>query len=365
MSWTRVGARITLGAVAVLLAFYIVYLIRPVIVILLVSIIFAQAIAPLVLRLRRMGARRTQAVLAIYLVLVLALAALGWFLVQAITSQVGVLSSALPGMQQQLTRSAAQWPGPLRDIATQLLAGSTEPTVAPANAAPALLNTARAVIEAVFAVFSVFVVTFYWISERLIIRRTFCRVLPERYRERGMQVWDDVEAKLGQWVRGQLLVMLCIGAAFAVGLLGLQVKFALLLAVFAAVAEIIPLVGPYIGTAAAVLVALTQSVQLALIVAGYGALVQLIENNVLVPRIMGHATGVSPLTVIIGILIGATLGGIPGALLAVPVAAGIQVLLVDLELLGGQEDVLPAASQDQDDRDAAREDLAEKATAGA
>jgi len=350
VNWTKAGARVTIGAAAVLLAIYLGYLIRPVIVILLVSIIFAQAIAPLVLRLRRLGARRTPAVLVIYLAIVVVLAALGWLFFQALTSQVGTFVGSLPDMQQQLMGLAQQLPGPLRDSALPLLSGASEPAV-PAAAAPALLNTVRAVVEGVFAVFTVFVVTFYWISERLAIRRTFCRLLSEQHRERGLHIWDDVEAKLGQWVRGQLLVMLCIGLAFALGLLGMRVKFALLLAVFAAIVELIPLVGPYIGTVPAVLVALTQSFQLALIVAAYGALVQLIENNLLVPRIMGHATGVSPLTIILGILIGATIAGIPGALLAVPVAAAIQVLLVDLEILSGQEDVVPAAGPIEERRE--------------
>jgi predicted PurR-regulated permease PerM len=244
-------------------------------------------------------------------------------------------------MQQNLHDLADKIPIPsLRDSAQSVLAGAAQPSVPPQDAVPGLLNTLRALFESIFAVFSVFVVTFYWISERLVIRRTLLRLLPARHREHGLTVWDDVEAKLGAWVRGQLLVMLCIGAAFALGLGVMGVKFWLLLAVFSALAEVIPLVGPYIGTGAAVLVALTQNLQLALIVAAYGAVVQLLENNILVPRIMGHATGVSPLTVILGILVGATLMGIPGALLAVPVASAIQVLLTDLNVLGDDDQPL-------------------------
>jgi predicted PurR-regulated permease PerM len=336
VSWTKAGAKITLGAVAVLLSLFVLYLIRPVLIILVISIIFAQAISPLVLQLRRFGARRAPAVLAIYLVILAAIAALGWFLWQAISSQVGTLVSGLPEMQQKLRQLATEIPlGSVRDSVQAMLASSA-PTVQPAEAVPGVVNTLRALAEGLFAAFSIFVVTFYWISERLTIRRTLLRLLPARHAERGLTIWDDVEDKLGLWVRGQLLVMLCIGAAFAPGLGLMGVKFWLLLAVFAALAEIIPLAGPYIGTIPAILVALTQSLQLAAIVAGYGVLVQLLENNILVPRIMGHATGVSPLTVILGILIGSTLMGIPGALLAVPVAAAIQVLLTDLDLLSGE-----------------------------
>ena len=338
--------------VLVLLGLAALYLIRSVLIILVVSMIFAQAISPPVLWLRRAGARRTQAVLAVYVLIVLALAALGWFLWRAVSSQAGTLVSGLPEMQAKLQALAEQIPLPsLRDSAQGILAGASQLSVQPDQAVPGVVNTVRALFESIFAVFSVFVVTFYWISERLVIRRTLLRLLPVKHGERGLTIWDDVEAKLGAWVRGQLLVMLCIAAAFALGLGLMGVKFWLLLAVLAGIAEVVPLLGPYIGTGAAILVALTQSPQLALIVAVYGTLVQLLENNILVPRIMGRTTGVSPLTVILGILVGATLMGIPGALLAVPVAAAVQVLLADLEVLGDDDEPLAEIVKQREERE--------------
>ena len=103
MSLVAAGARVALGAALVLLALVVLYLIRPVLIIVLVSILFAQAISPLVLRLRRVGARRAQAVLAIYLLIVIALSALGWLLWQALASQIGMLVSGWPEMQQKLS----------------------------------------------------------------------------------------------------------------------------------------------------------------------------------------------------------------------------------------------------------------------
>ncbi len=342
MSQVKSGARAALGAATVILGLYVLWLIRPVAVLLLVSILFAQAISPPVLGLRRIGARRAQAVLAIYLVILAALAGIGWLLWQAVSSQAVTLLDSLPDMQRQLQQQASAIPiAGLRDSALAVLSGGIG-NIEPAQAVPSLVNTARALLEAIFAVFSVFVITFYWISERLTIRRWLVCILPLAHRERALTVWADVEDKLGAWVRGQLVVMLCIGAAFALGLGLLGVKFWLLLGLFAALAEIVPIAGPYIGTIPAVLVALTQSTHLAVVVTLYGVVVQLLENNVLVPRIMGHSTGISPLTVILGILIGTTLLGLPGALLAVPVAAAAQVLLTDLELLGSRDEGLPA-----------------------
>ena len=107
MTSAKAGARVTLGAAAVLLGLFLLYLIRPVLILLVISIIFAQAISPLVVRLRRLGARRAQAVLALYLLIALAIAALGWSLWQAISSQIGTLVGGLPQMQRQLQQLAA------------------------------------------------------------------------------------------------------------------------------------------------------------------------------------------------------------------------------------------------------------------
>jgi hypothetical protein len=92
----------------------------------------------------------------------------------------------------------------------------------------------------------------------------------------------------------------------------------------------IPMIGPYLGVAPAVLVALTISPTTALILIGYAVLIQSIEGYVLVPRVLGHAVGVSPLVVFVGILVGFALGGFVGAFLAVPVAGALQVILQDL-----------------------------------
>jgi predicted PurR-regulated permease PerM len=109
------------------------------------------------------------------------------------------------------------------------------------------------------------------------------------------------------------------------------------LAMIAGLAEIIPILGPFIAFAPAVLVALTISPTTAVIVLVFAFVIQQLESYVLVPRIMGHTVGISPLTVFLGILIGATLYGIPGAFLAVPLAGAAQVILA--HLLRSEDDV--------------------------
>jgi predicted PurR-regulated permease PerM len=113
------------------------------------------------------------------------------------------------------------------------------------------------------------------------------------------------------------------GTAFAV----LGLPNSLVLAVLAGLFEIIPMIGPFLAFVPALLVALATDPLKALVLVGIAVVIQQIEGNVLIPRVMSHAVGISPLTVILGILIGSILYGPAGAFLAVPVAAALQVIL--------------------------------------
>jgi predicted PurR-regulated permease PerM len=189
------------------------------------------------------------------------------------------------------------------------------------------LSVGLSVVEGLFAGLTVFVVAFYWLTERVAIKRAFVLLFPTERRQMVDTIWNEVEGVLGGWVRGQLLLMLFIGVLAGVGYTLIGLKYALVLAVLAALLEIVPLVGPWLGAIPAILVALTQDVRMAFLVGLYILIIQLIEGNVLVPRVMGRTVGISPLIVIVGILVGAALGGIPGALVAVPLAAALQVVL--------------------------------------
>jgi predicted PurR-regulated permease PerM len=171
-------------------------------------------------------------------------------------------------------------------------------------------------------------------------------LLPADRGNRVRRVWDDIEIKVGGWVRGQLTLMLIVGLVSAIGYFTIGLKYWPVLAVIIFICEAIPLVGPYIGTAPAVLVAFTQtgndglpallgmedigSVPRALMVVAFAILLQAVEGNVLVPRVMRNSVGISPLTVMVSLLVGATLGGLAGALLAVPFAGALQVIVADL-----------------------------------
>jgi predicted PurR-regulated permease PerM len=318
----------------VMAAFQFLAFVKGVLVLLIVAIIVATAIEPLVTRLRRLGLRRGQGVLLIYLGLAAAVILFLILIAQTVVEQAGALIAALPELLADLRGLAlALPPGPFQDAAFILfdsIAGTELPAILATGTLSGLVFATLSLVEGIFVVFSVFVVAFFWVSERLTIRRLLIRAFRPEHRERALTIWEDVEDKLGAWVRGQLFLMMIIGVMMGAGYTILGVQFALLLGIFAALTEAIPIVGPYLGAIPAVLVALTQDFQLALLVAGYTAVVQIVESNILVPRIMKDAVGLTPLTVIVALLIGTTLYGIVGALLAVPIAAAAQVALIDL-----------------------------------
>jgi len=143
--------------------------------------------------------------------------------------------------------------------------------------------------------------------------------------------------------------MLAIGTMATLGYFLLGLPNPVLLGVAAGLFEIVPMVGPFLAFAPAVLVALaTIDPTRALAVVGYALVIQQIESNILVPRVMGRTVGVSPLTVLLGILIGAALAGIPGAFLAVPIAGAVQVILA--HMLRSEDSSQSEAHRDPVDR---------------
>ena len=165
--------------------------------------------------------------------------------------------------------------------------------------------------------------------EKQFFKRLLLQQLQPESQERVNQIWNNVELKVGQWLRGQLLLCLIIGVAAGIGYGALSLRFWLLLAVFAGITELIPIIGPWIGGSTCFIIALLDSWEKAIIVAIFLIVLQFVENSILVPRIMRGAIGLSPLTVFLAVLIGGQYIGPLGALLAIPFAAAIQVIIVD------------------------------------
>lgn len=187
-------------------------------------------------------------------------------------------------------------------------------------------------------VITVIVLAFYMLVEGPKVKEGFLALFPRARRNRIADVLERIGAKFGGWVRGQLLLGLIIGVAAGIGVTAIGLPFALLLAIFAGITELIPMVGPILGAIPAVFLALFQPTWKLLFVIGWYAFIQQAESNFVVPRVMRASVGLSPLLTIIALIVGAKLLGAIGALLAVPVAAALQVVVSELVQRYGPND---------------------------
>jgi predicted PurR-regulated permease PerM len=193
----------------------------------------------------------------------------------------------------------------------------------------ASVGVTKAAFEVLIGIFFIFAVAAYWIFERDRARRVLLSLLAHDQRKTVRNTWDLIDAKLGAFVRGQLLLIGLVGTVLSLSFWAIGVPFWLLLGIFAGIVEIVPVIGPLAAGALAVAVGLTDSWQVAL-GAGLAVLgVRLLEDYVVVPKVLGHAVGLSPLVVLVSVTaIGLLLGGLY-VLLAVPIAA-VLVTLVDV-----------------------------------
>jgi predicted PurR-regulated permease PerM len=173
------------------------------------------------------------------------------------------------------------------------------------------------------------------------LQRFFLALLPADKRAGAREAWNEMELRLGAWVRGQLILMGSVGAATTVAYFLIGLEGPLLLGLIAALAEAIPLVGPALGAVPALIVAaMTGRIEVVLLVAVVYFVIQVVEGNILVPVVMHNTIGVPPFLVVVSILAGAAIAGVAGALLSVPIAAA---LLVVLERLQARSQTVPLA----------------------
>jgi predicted PurR-regulated permease PerM len=178
-----------------------------------------------------------------------------------------------------------------------------------------------------FSVLSVLVIGFYLMLERHMLKDQVVILFPQKYQKKIREIMVQIETKLGLWLRGQLVLSFTIGFVTWLGLTLLGLPFALPLALLAGLLEIVPTIGPIIAAVPAIIVALTISPGIAISVVVFYILVQMLENNILVPKIMQKAVGLNPIVIILGVLIGSKFLGILGALLAVPFIAMLLIIV--------------------------------------
>jgi predicted PurR-regulated permease PerM len=303
---------------------------------LLLAIILGEAIRPLVLRLERYRVPPAVAVILIYLLgLGVAITVL-YFLLSPLIAQLSSLAGHLPDYQRALQGEITQLQQRLK---AQGAVGQWIQNVAAALAAalqqsvPGLLaipfNVLRGLLGLFIDLVIVLTMTLFWLLSSQTLKVFVVGLLPPAQQDRWSAVIGEVSLAFGGYVRGTLISMVIIGAITGVGLALLGVPYALLLGVLAALTELLPYLGPWIsGTVSVILALIAVGPLKAVEVVILFILIQELEGNVVEPMVMSKSVHIDPLLVIVAVLIGISLLGIVGAVLAVPVAAGIQVLVV-------------------------------------
>jgi predicted PurR-regulated permease PerM len=317
-----------------LLVAYVFSQIQFVLILVLTAIVFATLIERPVLFLERKRLPRGAGIIVVYATIIASLTLLFVALSPAIRTQAAAFRDEAPDQlrELQLAWSASGNPildGPGQDLLGRAIELVENPERLPAFPQSAAIDLLTGVGGGVIGALTILVIAFYYLMEKSWLRRLILLELTPANRPRVSRIWDSVESKVGDWLRGQLLLCLIIGVTATIGYGLLGIRFWPLLGLWAGLTEIIPIVGPWLGGVPAVIIAMTQSFNQTLLVIGFIGLLQLLENTVLVPRVMRGAVGLTPLTVFVAILAGTQLLGIIGALLAIPVAAAVQVVLSD------------------------------------
>lgn len=314
------------------------YLIRGPLLLVYVSALFATGLAPLVriierYRIAAISRRRIPragAILVIYGTVIGSLAGLIAAALPPIIHQSQEFWKKLPEYMDQAQMRLAGWgliaaDSSFKDLLQQAPSSG-------GDAVGVVLATVSGFVGGIFGVVTILLLTFYMLVDSQNMFGLFVRLFPKGERHRVSEISELIAQKISAWLGGQMLLGLLIGTMSAIGYFLLGVPYFFVLAAVAGIGEMIPMVGPLLAAIPAVLVALTVSPGLALAVALFCWGLQLVENNLLVPKVMGETVGLSAVTVIASLMIGSELLGFVGALLAVPTAAIIQVLIEELYL---------------------------------
>jgi predicted PurR-regulated permease PerM len=316
------------------------YLAREVLLLVYVAALVAIGLSPVVSTLERreitlIGTRvpRWLAILTIYLLVLGALVGIGMMIVPPLAEQAVALWEASP----RLLHQGQQWlieRGLLtREITVQ---EAVEKAPVPGgNAVGTVFGAILGFIGGVAGLLTILILAFYFLVDSDSIVRSFVRLFPRNRRRRVDDACRRVTTKVSAWLGGQLFLAAIIGTSAAIALWLMGVPYFYVLALIAAIGEMIPIVGPLLSAIPAIAVAASVSPGLALGVLIFFIVQQQVENHVLVPKVMERQVGVSAAGVVVSLLVGGSLLGIPGAILAVPTAAIIYVLF---------EEVAPEAS---------------------
>jgi predicted PurR-regulated permease PerM len=348
ISWAVRGAGLAIGVGTVVLLAFLAGAARDILLLVFLAVLLGAALEPLVGLIRgHIGIGRGLSILIVYATFLVAVLGVAVFLVPAALVQLGGAFDRLPEFLDRVrVWSANLRPEPLSDGVGALLDTVEAPFRAGKTPDPdGIVGVSLAVGQVAAALVTLLALVFFWLTERSRLQRYALAFMPQERRAGIRDAWNEVESRLGMWVRGQLILMATIGIATGIAYSVLGLPGALLLALIAALTEVIPIVGPLIGAIPALLVATTISPETAILTLAIYLLIHAVEGNVLVPMVMRNTVGLSPFLVLVSLLIGGAAGGILGAIVAVPIVAGLTVILDRLQDRETPVQVDPAAEK--------------------
>jgi predicted PurR-regulated permease PerM len=343
---TRTIARIFLTVAGLAGLLYFLYLIRSVIQLLLISVFLAVALGPAVDFFTRHGLRRGPAILLVYVLIASSIVGVGLLVVPPIVNQVQDLANKLPGYIDDLRKNRTIRKYDQRyHISDKLKKEATKLPSKLGDAASTLSSVTVGVFSAIVKLITVLTMTFFLLLEGgELLRLMLGRAPPERARQ-IRKVSGDVYRAVAGYVAGNLLISVIAGTVTYITLTLLGVPFAVPLSVLMAFLDLIPLVGATLGAIVIGIVTAFHDFPTATIIWVVVSIVyQQVENNVIQPIVYRKTVDVRPLIVIIAILIGSDLLGVLGALVAIPVAAAVQIVLRDMIPWGPRVELPPAAA---------------------
>lgn len=326
-------------AILIIAGAYFVWLLRDLILLILTAIVIASAIEPGIAFFIRYRIPRIFAALLVYVLVFGLVFGLLYFFFPPIIADAANFLSAMPRYLDTWNVSS-----PLATFADATgIAASPNQTQSFINALLSLQDvfttTSGGVVQllvtffgGVFSLILVIVLSFYFALQDTDIDDFIRMVMPARHEGYAVNLWRRAQKKIGLWMQGQLLLSVIVGVLTYLGLLIIGVPYALLLAVFTAIAEIIPVFGSLIAGAVAVTVGFSDGgIAIATVVAGLYIVVNQFEANLIYPLIVKKIVGIPPLLVIVALIAGYTLAGFLGVLLSVPVAAVVLEFMYDLD----------------------------------
>jgi predicted PurR-regulated permease PerM len=249
-----------------------------------------------------------------------------------------ILAMVVPPLIEQIQQFAINLPKYADEMQKSLIArglmkkGSSWSDIfsnmeGPALALNSLYSVLQLTVGALGQVLTILLLPFYLLLESHNLHSWMLALVKPESQPRIDRVMRSVTHKVGAWLGGQLLLAAIIAVAATIAFKLIGVPYYYVLGLLAALGEFVPVIGPLLAATPAVLLGWTVSPQTALMVAGYSSVQQFIESNVLVPRIMERQVGVSPVSIIVALLLGSSLLGLVGAILSVPTAAIVQVII--------------------------------------